>query len=467
MFRSLSLLGLALAAVGGLLMLSPARAASPAPNVILILVDALRADKLGPYGYTARPTTPNLTRFASRGVVFENTISQAAWTVPSVASLFTGVDPQAHRVLRYNQSNRVEMDALSMGHQTIAEQFKGSGYSTAAIMKSIVVDSGRGFSQGFDTFTVVNPKQNQADGDSGRELTDASLAWIDQQKSTGKPFFAYLHYMDSHSPYKAPEPYYSKYRAPGYAGPVSGAHMQIENDYKKPGVVPAPADIQQALALYDAEIEYWDAQFGRLMQALVANGIDANTIVVVTADHGEAFWEHGTNVFHEHLYQENIHIPFIIKGPGVKPGRYSHWTQSIDIAPTLADLAGVPKGAHWQGRSQAPVLKGTGPAVVLPVYSEYSERRTIIDPSGMKLLLGDPSGPMLFDLKKDPGEKTNLAASQPDVVNRLKGLLEVRTAEGKALAATFPAEEKNEMSPEQVQQLCALGYLSGAVCEGK
>ncbi|HNC96651.1 MAG TPA: sulfatase-like hydrolase/transferase, partial [Myxococcota bacterium] len=136
MFRSLSLLGMALAAVVAVLMLSPARAAAPAPNVILILVDAMRADKLGPYGYTARATTPNLSRFAGRGVVFENTISQAGWTVPSVASLFTGVDPQAHRVLRYQQSSRVEMDALSLGHQTVAEQFKGAGYSTTALMKS-------------------------------------------------------------------------------------------------------------------------------------------------------------------------------------------------------------------------------------------------------------------------------------------------------------------------------------------
>lgn len=467
MFRSFSLLGLALAAVASLLMLSPAQAGAAPPNVILILVDAMRADKLGPYGYTARNTTPNLNRFASRGVVFENTISQAGWTVPSVASLFTGVDPQAHRVLRYNNTNRVEMDALSLDHQTIAEQFKGAGYSTSAFMKSIVVDSGRGFSQGFDLFEVVKPHQNQADGDSARELTDAVLLWLEQQKTAGKPFFTYIHYMDTHSPYKAPEPYYSKYRAAYYAGPISGAHMQIENDYKKPGKVPAPEDILQTLALYDSEIEYWDSQFGRLMQALVGSGMDPNTIVVVTADHGEAFWEHGANVFHEHLYQENIHIPFIVKGPGVKVGRLSHWAQSIDIAPSLADLAGVPKGQHWMGRSQAAVMRGTGAAPLLPVYAEYSEKRTLIEQSGMKLLLGDPAGPMLFDLKKDPQERNNLAATQPDVVNRLKALIDARAAEGKALAANFSNEEKTEMSPEQIQQLCALGYLSGAVCGDK
>lgn len=436
-----------------------AEAAATQKNVIVILVDTLRADKLNAFGYTQRTTTPNLTRFASRSMAFDNTISAAGWTIPSVASVFTGVDPQAHKVLRYKQTERVEMDNLSLDHQTIAEQFQAAGYTTAGIMKSIVIDSSRGFSQGFDTFEVVNPKQNQADGDSARELTDRAISWLDQTKTGGKPFFLYMHYMDPHSPYKAPEPFYSKYKDPAYNGPVSGAHMQIENDYKKSGKMPSEADIKQMLALYDAEIEYWDSQFGRFMQNLVTTGLDANTIVVVMADHGEAFFEHGMNVFHEHVYQENIHVPLLIKVPGGKTGKVKEWTQNIDVPPTLTELAGVQKGQYWQGRSLAPVLMGTGKAPSGNVYSEWSDFRTLVDPSGLKIIVGVPGGPWLFDLNADPGEKNNLAASRPADVTRLKAALEERFNAAKTLSANFSSEGKSEMTPEQIEQLRALGYI--------
>lgn len=463
MFRSISALFLALAACSWVLMSGPAAAGTP-PNVIVVLVDALRADHLEPYGYTLRHTSPNLARFATRAMVFDNVISQAGWTVPSVASIFTGVNPQVHQVLRYNQSSRVEMDSMSLDHDTIAEMFKKGGYSTAALLKSIVVDSGRGYSQGFDSFDVVNPKQNQADGDSARELTDRAISYLETAKTAGKPFYLYLHYMDPHSPYKAPEPFYSKYKNASYSGPVSGAHMQIENDYKKAGKMPSPADIEQMYALYDAEIEYWDSQFGRFMQTLVSSGMDPNTIVVVMADHGEAFCEHGLNLFHENLWQENIHVPFIIKAPNMKTGHAKNWAQNVDLAPTLAELTGLPKGKYWQGNSQVPVLKGQA-APVDVAYSEYADFRTVIDQSGKKLLTGVPGGPLLFDLSKDPGEKNNLAASLPDDVARLKKLMDEQVANDKALAPNFSVGAKTEMSDEQIKQLCALGYLTGDACK--
>lgn len=446
----LSLLALGAAAL--LVAVAPAEAQAARPNVLLVLVDAMRADALGPYGYKLRKTTPNLDKLAARGMVWERTVSQDAWTVPCVASLFTGVDPQAHGTLRYDTKVRKEMDTMSLQQDTLAEQFKAGGYTTAAFLKSVVIDSSRGFSQGFDKYEVVGGA-DQAWGQSAAQLNDAALPWLTAQKDAKQPFFAYLHFMDTHSPYKAPEPWYSKYKG-NYAGKLTGAHLELEAIHKA-GQRPSAEDLAYVRGLYDAEVEYWDAEFGRLMAGLAAAGLDKNTIVVVTADHGEAFWEH-ENVFHGHLWQENIHVPAVWAGPGVPVGRLKHYTQAIDIAPTLADLTGVPKGRYWMGNSQADAMK-TGKARTDVVYSEYVGMKMVIDAAGLKLITGD--GPdKLFDLTKDPGEKNNLAAARPADVTRLKALAEQRAAKGKELAAKFPLEAPKQLSTEEIEMLRALGY---------
>ncbi len=437
---------------GGLSLRAPARAAAPKPNVIVVLVDALRADILGAYGYKKRATTPNLDRFAGRSVVWENALSQNAWTVPCVASTFTGVDSQAHRTLRYQAKENIEMDTLSLAHNTIAEQFQSAGYTTAAFLKSVVIDSSRGFSQGFDTFKVVGGK-DQAWGYSAGQLNDVALPWIASQKGAAKPFFVYLHFMDVHSPYKAPEPYYTKYKVG--ESKLTGAHNEIEA-MAKANIVPTAGDIERLYGLYDAEMEYMDAEFGRLMTELIKSGLESNTIVVFTADHGEAFYEH-QQWFHGNLYQENIRIPMILKIPGVAAGRMTGYSQQIDLAPTLAELAGVALSPDWMGHSQVPGMKA-GRAVTDVVYSEYIEQRTVVDPNGMKLIVND--GPTkLYDLAADPNETKNLATSRGADVTRLRALLDARFAKGKAAGAKFPASAPSTLSAEQVEALKALGYL--------
>jgi arylsulfatase A-like enzyme len=457
---------LAATLVAGLITLAPEAHAAPAaapaspaatsrPNVVIVLMDALRADALGVYG-NARKPSPNIDAWAAGASRWQTTVSQNAWTVPCVASLMTGLDPQAHRVLRYQGTQRVEMDTLSLSHDTLAEQFKAAGYTTGALLKSVVIDSSRGFSQGFDTYRVVEPKKDQAWGESAKHLTDAALGFLDQEAGKGKPFFLYLHYMDSHSPYKAPEPWYSKYKGT-YTGPFDGAHAPIEQAIKS-GNIPTAADWAHLKALYDGELAYFDSQLQRVFDAIAAKGLASNTIVVLTADHGEAFWEHGV-VFHGNLYQENIHIPMIVRGPGIKPGVLGRYTQAIDLAPTLADLAGVPKGKNWMGTSQAGPMRQGGNAAPQVVYTEYIEQRMVIDgATGMKLIVND--GPVkLYDLAKDPGEKTNLAASRPDEVKRLRALLDARYARGRALGQATPAEATRTLSQDEVEMLKELGYV--------
>ena len=439
---------------------APAEAAGK-PNVLLILVDTMRADSLGPYGYTKRKTTPNLDEFAKGALVWDNVVSQDAWTVPSVASLFTGVDPQAHRTLRFQVKEHVEMDTMSEMQDTIAEAFHAGGYTTSAFIKSTVIDSSRGFSQGFDAFNIVGGT-DQAWGNSARDLNNAAIPALKAQQAAGKPWFTYMHFMDPHSPYKAPEPWYSKYKG-AYAGKMDGAHVQIEAAVKDGSMT--AEDWVHERDLYDAEVEYWDSEFGRLWKELDAAGIPKNTLVVLVADHGEGFWEHG-NFFHGNLYQENIHVPIFVRGPGVKAGRMKQWAQLIDIDPTLADLCGLAKGKSWMGKSMLPAFSGgAGHSDVL--YSEYVDQRMVIEPStGLKLIVND--GPdKLYDLKNDPLEKSNLAGTRTADVSRLKPLLDARFLAGKALGQSMPTTKANQLSDEQKALLIQLGYIEDDDADGK
>jgi len=450
----------------------PAPAHSEQPNVIIVLVDALRADRLGTYGFDARPTSPNLDEFATRSVVFERAISQDGWTVPSVASLFTGVYPRTHGVLRFIEpkvhlegqidgAGPVMMDAMSLDHQTLAEQFSAAGYSTAAILKSDVINAGRGFEQGFDFFHFLAKKPKDR-LDSGAQMTDAAIDWLDDRSSDDRPFFLYLHYMDPHTSYIAPEPFYSKYST-GFDSELDGNHAGVVA-FNEPGSPePTADDIGKLLALYDAEIEYWDTQFGRLMEHVEATGLAGDSIVVVTADHGEAFWEHGM-FEHRGVFQENIHVPMILRIPGIGPRRIGTWVQMIDIGPTLTELAGVPSGDHWVARSHAAAIRDGAEVADDIVYSEWAGERTIIEPSGLKLLIGHGE-PRLYDLVTDPGEQVNLAdpddqeSFRPEDLARIGIELDRIIAENEALASVFSAAEQAELSEDQIEALRALGYL--------
>jgi arylsulfatase A-like enzyme len=436
------------------------------PNVMVVLVDALRADRLGPYGFRERPTSPNLDRFAAQSVVFERAISQDGWTVPSVASLFSGVYPQTHGVLRFidpkshfegggEGGGPVLMDAMSQDHTTLAERFAAAGYATAAILKSDVINAGRGFEQGFEHFEFLSqPPKDRLD--SGAQLTDATLRWLATHGGDPRPFFLYLHYMDPHTSYIAPEPYYSRYST-GFSSSLDGNHGPIVAFNEEGSPEPTADDIGKLLALYDAEIEYWDSQFGRLVDHLAASGLLNGTIVVVTADHGEAFWEH--ELFeHRAVFQENIWVPMIFRVPGVAPARISSLVQMIDIGPTVVELAGVEPGPHWVGLSHAEAIRSGSPVLEQPVSSEWAGERTLITPDGLKILLGHGE-PRLYDLTADPGETVNLAERRPEDFARLKDLLELRFREAVELKGRFAAAGPTELTPEQVEDLRALGYL--------
>jgi len=460
-----TLVGFALTGCGGDSPLAEPSESAARPNVILILVDAMRPDRLGPYGFDERPTTPNLDRLAAGGVVFEKAISQGGWTVPSIASLFTGVYPRTHGVLKFIEPKAhlvgggdanapYRLESLSNAHDTLAEQFRTGGWETAAILKSDVVNAGRGYDQGFDHFEFIDRRPKER-GESGGQLTDATLAWLGGRADRRRPFFLYLHYMDPHASYQAPKPLYDTYAA-DINSELDGSVMPIRafNDGE---ATPTEDDVAKLLAFYDAEIEYWDRQFGRLVSALEASGELDNTFIVVTADHGEAFNEHG-KFLHAGLFQENIRVPMIIIGPGLEKSRVPGWVEMIALGPTLVELAGAPSSDTWEVASLAGVSRGDEALAPKSVFSEWAGLRCVIEPPGLKLML-TPDGEMLFDLVADPGETTNLADERPDDVTRLRGLIEDWQTRSGELSVGFPRPEAQALTDEQVEALKALGYL--------
>jgi arylsulfatase A-like enzyme len=347
------------------------------------------------------------------------------------------------------------MDAMSMDHHTLAEQFAAAGYSTAAILKSDVINAGRGFEQGFEHFQFLAKKPKDR-LDSGAQMTDATLEWLAGRQGDDRPFFLYLHYMDPHTSYIAPEPFYSKYSA-GFDSPLDGNHAGVVAFNEEGSPEPTLDDIGKLLALYDGEIEYWDIQFGRLMEAIEGTGLMDDTIVVVTADHGEAFWEHGM-FEHRGVFQENIHVPMIFRVPGVEPRRIGTRVQMMDIGPTVLELAGAQAGPNWVARSHAEALRSKKPVQEGVVASEWAGERTIIDPSGMKLLLGH-GDPLLFDLEADPTESVNLARRRREDFVRMKEVLEGTFLAAREARGRFAPAGPAELTPEQIEALQELGYI--------
>lgn len=412
-------------------------AAPERPNVLFVLVDTLRADHLTPYGYE-RPTSPMIeAELARRGVVVETAYSQAPWTVPSVASFMTGRYPG--EIL----SGPMEGYALPEHAETLAERLGVLGYDTAAYFGNFVLRDANGFGRGFKTrYTPpARPESNLLHADS---VNARAIPWLKSHQH--QPFFLYVHYMDPHDPYDSPEnvggksPFY-----PDYPGTLSG--LLVHGVYTGGLRLADPEkDIAHLAALYDSEIHYVDRAIGELLAAFDPEVL-ANTLVVLTADHGEELFDHGGWKHGQTLYQEQIHVPLIWRWDrGLPAGRRLAGTvQLVDLLPTLVAAAGGEAAAAWQGQNLLPALRGDGKLARRPAFAQHLasgplRAATIFE--GRKLVLFDREAPFtpangliehlwrldvarmvrreLFDLGQDPGEHANLAARDQGVADRLE-----------------------------------------------
>ena len=368
------------------------------PSVVLYLVDTLRPDHLGVYGYP-RETSPRLDAFARDAVVFENAYSPSSWTRPATASLLTGLSPGRH-----GATGRV--DVLPDEVRLLSEHFQEAGYRTLGLVTNPNVIPLWGFDQGFDLFEDVDSRSRGASADV---LMDRVLEQLDALPPD-TPFFLYVHALDPHEPYEPP---------PDWAQPFEGGG-------------------RRDVALYDGEIAFGDYHFGRLLDRLRARGQYEEALVVFVSDHGEEFEEHGGTGHGHALFEESVRIPLLVKLPGNERAgaRVSGIATLMDVAPTVLAALGRPVPADLDGvdlLSDPSATRGERP-LFLDLELDWHRGRTDIV-RGVRV--GDRKylrrmrpveGELLFDLASDPGETADLRESSPEEAAELAALLDAHTA---------------------------------------
>jgi arylsulfatase A-like enzyme len=425
---------------------------APGPSVLVLLVDTLRADRLGCYG--AGPAqSPNLDRLAASGRVFDDAVSQSSWTVPSVATLFTGLHPRSHGV--WGAAHDAPGDAAGIGTYlpdelvTLARAAQHAGVTTFGASANPLVSRGTNFAAGFETFVEFGLERRFGGGDLGRnwasakDVNDRFVAWL--QRNRGHRFLAYLHYMEPHDPYTPPDapPAAAGVRPALARGQVFPVAQKINWHGGNP--LPAP-EVDHLRALYDGEVRAWDAQLGVLLAALERLSVRESTVIIVTADHGEEFQEHGKLRHGVNLYEETIRVPFVVAGPGIAPGRVPTQIQGIDLFPTVATLLGIMPPAGLPGRN---VL---GAVDRRPAFAELGGNLVAVRSDGWKLITrsGDDRRE-LYDLRADPGERTNRFGTVPEGATLTTLLAGWQDAP--------PPPPVTGSDPRIMQKLRALGYV--------
>ncbi len=415
------------------------------PNVLLIVVDTLRADRLGAYGYD-RPTSPNIDRqLAGKGITLEAAYSQSPWTLPSMISLFTsrypgellGDDPTTF--------------GLPAALETLPERMRGLGYRTAGFTANALLQERNGFARGFETYYF--PPVQRDHRRHAENVTSRALDWLATQASPlqgaaggEKPFFLYLHFMDPHDPYDNPDmvdgrsPFY-----PDYDGELLGAKIgefldrQNQRDDPTSGV--AAEDVAHFGALYDMEVRYLDRAIGEMLAAIPPQVL-ADTLIVFTADHGEELYDHGWWLHARSVFEELIRVPLIVRWDRRLPaGRRSGDTvRLLDLTPTIVAAAGGDASPDWAGVDLLPHLRDKAPLPRLSAFASAATRnrplRAGLVAGGKKLALFNRNERQhepgrnerialevdrrrlprqaLYDLRADPEERRNLLQATPD-----------------------------------------------------
>jgi arylsulfatase A-like enzyme len=442
-------------------------------HVILITIDTLRADALSSYGSTTI-STPNIDALAKDGTLFKNAFSAAPWTLPSFSSMMTGVSPTVHKTF-------TAQSVLPDKFKTIAEYMRDSGYYTAAIGDNYYLHPEFNMDQGFLEYNffpkrqtiinsfgatlinIVSPAQLKFYA-STADLTDLAVEWI--EKNRDSDFFLWVHYYDPHIPYTPPKEYISKDAVPdGYIGYSFTQPGSIRDGHFAPNA----SQRKWIKELYDAEVRYVDVNIGKLLDAFKENSLYKSSLIILTSDHGEEFWEHGGYEHGHTLYNELIHVPLIVKLPGKHTGTIVErevTTQSLMA--TVLDLTRIPdEGGTAAAESLVPLLTDN-PAS----YSEeplvstgllYFENREGVIFQNSKYIQSLVTGQSeLFDLKTDPGEQNPLALSR----NRLKtdqarNILDNHDRKSEILSKQLgvSSTEKVTLDKEKIEKLKALNYI--------
>ncbi len=451
-------------------------------NLLLLVIDTLRGDHLGFEGY-ARNTSPNIDRLAKEGVAFRSTTAQATRTSPSMASLMTATTPLTHGVIESRSVLPAEIP-------TLGKMLQAAGYETAAIVANPMVGQDFGYGQGYSLFDEIF--RESSDSIDAATIVDRAIDLLEEPLP--EPFALWLHFVDPHTPYDAPDPWASKFLGdPLYETqasedlPVGGRIGAMRSSARVEGY----ASLRDYIALYDAEIRYTDAEIGRLLEFLEKSGLLQDTLIVLTSDHGESLGEHDYFFSHgAYSYESTSRVPLVFHHPLLEASRpYSGVPRLMDMVPSIVDLMGLTRSRHLEGVSLfseaagkgsdavAPILSGSADYINLAVRTEraklvlvprhwrafdkISRQKLAFWPSRARTFptLARAFRRELYDLSTDPGEVTNLAGRTPEMEEPLLLALLDWVERVPALVAAAKQKSRNDLDPEVERQLEALGYL--------
>jgi arylsulfatase A-like enzyme len=399
------------------------------PNLVLVVVDTLRPDWTEPYGYDQR-VSPELARWASRGIVFERVLAQSSWTKVSMASLFTSLWPRTHGV-------ELPTDGLGERAELLAEVLRDAGYATAAVQSNGWLEQSFGFHQGFDHYVFPRAAAARKLGISSiwphRDRILEEARRLLDGRDPKRPLFLYLHFMDVHE-YAAPP----ELRAFG----------------------------NHARGFYLAAVRWVDEALRHLDELLAERGMLDDTVLIFASDHGEAFGENQAHGHANNVFSPVLRVPLVIKLPFDVPARRVRaQVRNLDIAPTLLDLAGVPIPQGFEGESLVPLMTGAEPEADRPSYASLPAH--ILVSSKLQIAVNDGSWTLvrsledggeeyLFDLAVDPQEDANLIDLEPDAVRPMREILD---AHERIETRAGVSRDRVRIDPAIAERLRAVGYL--------
>jgi len=424
-------------------------------NVIVVLLDTLRSDHVGVYGYK-RNTSPHIDKFAEKSTIFLEHYSHSSRTGPSVATLFTGLYPKSNGVIN-PLSHWDAKGTLAESQTTLAEILKSKGYVTAGFNSNPNIVSRFGFNQGFDLYKTFFGKVPM--DVSTPLITDEAINFLTSQKGN-KPFFLYLHYMDTHSPYYTHDTLDNDFTDKKYRGPLTGEHWQLDKilsgEYK-----PTKADIQHLIDLYDQELLYFDHHFRRLIEHGEGLGLFNNTIILFLSDHGEEFYDHEQVLHGYTIYEEQLRVPLIIYVPNRSPKAVKGITRHVDVFQTVLELLHIQEPEHLQGRSLLTQMNGKE-VKQLPVVAQAQLRavKTVQAQSirfeNWKIIkhIIPERYAELYNIKQDPKELQNCAMQETDRTRKMIKELAV-------FIKSLPNAQGGvvTLTPKEIEELSSLGYI--------
>ena len=436
-------------------------------NVLFITVDTLRADHLSGYGYP-RPTSPNIDSLAGRGVLFETAFTYWPKTRGSFAAMFTGLYASQHGLT-------VRERDLPDFNQTLAETFQQAGYRTAAAIDNGNLDRALGFAQGFDVYEQTWLAKDSTEIERTEAITQFGEQYL--ASDADEPFFLWLHYVNPHTPYEPPEDLLVRFRSDGVIprGPELARVVGYHGGVNRHLAVDGESHWGDYVDRYDAEIALTDQHVGRVLEALEASGKAGSTLVVFTSDHGESLGEHG--YFFDHgfdLFNPSLRIPLILSFPGFLPSgeRVQGIVTTLDVFPTVLDLAQVSYPPGLQGSSVLPLVRGTESRLHSQVFFQNDQHLLAITNGRLKLIRypevdGRPSHFQLYDMYGDPGEEEDRYEGSEGRIAPFQAQLSSFSTQTVAWQQETTARREGqeeapadvELSKETCESLKRLGYL--------